>query len=130
MAAAKGLRNMPSVERFIVRYPGTIETTGAKASPGLPIWVGVQHFFNLFLMIFIIRSGVQILSDHPRLVLDAAQHARQGLVPRPEAGSERSVVDREAGLHQPAAARSACPGSGTPSASPAGGTSGPTPSGC
>jgi methionine sulfoxide reductase catalytic subunit len=27
----------------------------------------VQHFFNLFLLIFIIRSGLQILSDHPRL---------------------------------------------------------------
>ena len=67
VAAAKGLRNMPSVERFIVRYPGTIETASARANPGLPIWVGVQHFFNLFLMIFIIRSGVQILSDHPRL---------------------------------------------------------------
>jgi sulfoxide reductase catalytic subunit YedY len=67
VAAAKGLRNIPSVERFIVRYPGTVETANAKASPGLPIWVGVQHFFNLFLMIFIIRSGVQILSDHPRL---------------------------------------------------------------
>ncbi|MGI8415459.1 MAG: hypothetical protein ACR2P2_04495 [Nakamurella sp.] len=27
----------------------------------------MQHFFNLFLLIFIIRSGIQILSDHPRL---------------------------------------------------------------
>jgi hypothetical protein len=27
----------------------------------------VQHFLNLFLMIFILRSGLQILSDHPRL---------------------------------------------------------------
>ena len=27
----------------------------------------MQHFFNLFLLIFIIRAGVQILSDHPRL---------------------------------------------------------------
>ncbi len=67
VAAAKGLRNIPSVERFIARHPGTVETASAKASPGLPIWVGVQHFFNLFLLIFIIRSGVQILSDHPRL---------------------------------------------------------------
>jgi hypothetical protein len=41
--------------------------SSAVAHPGLPIWVGVQHFFNLFLLIFIIRSGVQILSDHPRL---------------------------------------------------------------
>ncbi len=67
VAAANGLRNMASVERFIARYPGTIDTASADADPGLPIFVGVQHFFNLFLLIFIIRSGVQILSDHPRL---------------------------------------------------------------
>jgi thiosulfate reductase cytochrome b subunit len=67
VAAAKGLRNMPSVERFIARHPGTVASAGARAHPGLPWWVGAQHFFNLFLMVFIIRSGVQILSDHPRL---------------------------------------------------------------
>jgi DMSO/TMAO reductase YedYZ molybdopterin-dependent catalytic subunit/thiosulfate reductase cytochrome b subunit len=67
VAAAKGLRNMPSVERFIVRYPGTVQSASDRTNAGLPVWVGVQHFFNLFLLIFIIRSGVQILSDHPRL---------------------------------------------------------------
>ncbi|HTL84822.1 MAG TPA: molybdopterin-dependent oxidoreductase [Acidimicrobiia bacterium] len=67
VATAKGLRNTPSVARFIDRYPGTVESAGARANAGLPIWVGVLHFFNLFLLIFIIRSGVQILSDHPRL---------------------------------------------------------------
>jgi sulfoxide reductase catalytic subunit YedY len=67
VAIAKGLRNMPSVQHFMVRYPGIIEPTSTDVNPGLPIWVGVQHFFNLFLMIFIIRSGLQILSDHPRL---------------------------------------------------------------
>jgi DMSO/TMAO reductase YedYZ molybdopterin-dependent catalytic subunit/thiosulfate reductase cytochrome b subunit len=67
VAAAKGLRGTPSVERFIARYPGTVESASARANAGLPIWVGVLHFFNLFLLIFIIRSGVQILSDHPRL---------------------------------------------------------------
>ncbi len=65
VAAAQGLRTLPPVERFIARYPGTVDS--ADASAGLPFWVGVQHFFNLFLLIFIIRSGVQILSDHPRL---------------------------------------------------------------
>ena len=67
VATAKVLRNMPSVSRFLARYPGTIDATHTPANPGLPIWVGVQHFFNLFLLIFIIRSGLQILSDHPRL---------------------------------------------------------------
>ena len=94
VAAAKGLRNMPSVERFIVRYPGTIETASATASPGLPVWVGIQHFFNLFLLIFIIRSGLQILSDHPRLYWTRTQHPWQGLVPHPEAGSWRAPAPR------------------------------------
>ncbi len=67
VAAAKGLRNAASVQRFIEHYPGTVESASAVRKPGLPTWVGLQHFFNLFLMIFIIRSGVQILSDHPRL---------------------------------------------------------------
>ena len=67
VAVAKGLRGIPSVERFIGRYPGTIDTASSAPGAGIPIWVGVQHFFNLFLMIFIIRSGLQILSDHPRL---------------------------------------------------------------
>jgi methionine sulfoxide reductase catalytic subunit len=67
VAAAQGLRTMPPVERFIARYPGIVESAYAQANPGFPAWVGVQHFLNLFLMIFIIRSGIQILSDHPRL---------------------------------------------------------------
>jgi len=67
VAGAKGLRDMPSVQRFIARYPGTILPASSLRNEGLPVWVDVQHFLNLFLMIFIIRSGIQILSDHPRL---------------------------------------------------------------
>ncbi len=67
VAAAQGLRHMPSVQRFIVRNPGTIITPEAAAHPGFSWWVGAQHFLNMFLMIFIIRSGAQILADHPRL---------------------------------------------------------------
>ncbi len=67
VAVAKGLRGDPSVQQFIRRYPGTAEPPHPEATTGFPAWVGWQHFFNLFLMVFIIRSGVQILSDHPRL---------------------------------------------------------------
>ena len=67
VAAGKGLRDMTSVQHFIGSYPGTVVSADAVRHPGLPVWVGVQHFFNLFLLIFIIRSGIQILSDHPRL---------------------------------------------------------------
>jgi thiosulfate reductase cytochrome b subunit len=67
VAVAKGLRGDPSVQRFIRQYPGTIEPSRPNAATGFPAWVRWQHFFNLFFMVFIIRSGVQILSDHPRL---------------------------------------------------------------
>jgi uncharacterized membrane protein len=62
VAVAQGLRTIPSVEDFIARYPGTIVSAEARENPGFPVWVGVQHFFNVFLMIFILRSGLQILS--------------------------------------------------------------------
>lgn len=66
VAVAKGLRQQPGVESFIESYPGMSELpTGTPV--GLPAWLGWQHFLNAFFMIFIIRSGVTILADHPRL---------------------------------------------------------------
>lgn len=32
-----------------------------------PLWMQVTHWINAVLMIFLIRSGIQILSDHPKL---------------------------------------------------------------
>ncbi|WP_369827754.1 molybdopterin-dependent oxidoreductase [Mycobacterium sp. 852002-10029_SCH5224772] len=65
VAVGKGLYNMPAVQTFIQRHPGTRASSGV--GPGIPAWVGWTHFFNLFMMTFIIRSGIQILCDHPRL---------------------------------------------------------------
>jgi len=48
VAAAKGLRATPSVERFIERYPGTVGTAGFAPNPGLPLWVGA-YFITVFL---------------------------------------------------------------------------------
>ena len=67
VAAVKGLRAAPGVQRFITEHPGTITTPRARVHAGLPLWVGVQHLFNLLLLVFILRSGLQILADHPRL---------------------------------------------------------------
>lgn len=66
VAVAKGIRGLPAVRDFVHRYPGQSELPG-NAPVGFPAWLGWQHFLNLFLMIFIIRSGVTILADHPRL---------------------------------------------------------------
>lgn len=64
VAIGKGLHNVPAVQDFIHRYPGS-DTRGVPA--GTPAWAGWTHFFNLFLMTYIIRTGIQILCDHPRL---------------------------------------------------------------
>jgi sulfoxide reductase catalytic subunit YedY len=67
VAVAKGLRNIPSVQHFVAQHPGATQPSPSDTTSGFPAWVRWQHFFNLFLLIFIIRSGIQILSDHPRL---------------------------------------------------------------
>ena len=67
VAVAKGLRGEPAVQRFISRYPGTLAPSHPQATTGFPVWARWQHFFNAFFLIFIIRAGIQILSDHPRL---------------------------------------------------------------
>lgn len=65
VAIGKGLHHMPAVQSFIERYPGV--DPHSSSAPGRPAWIGWTHFFNLFMMTFIIRSGIQILCDHPRL---------------------------------------------------------------
>jgi sulfoxide reductase catalytic subunit YedY len=65
IALAKELRALPAVATFIDQHPGSVAPPNRQR--GIPAWVGWQHFVNLFLLIFSIRSGVQIMTDHPRL---------------------------------------------------------------
>ena len=66
VALAQALRELPSVQDFLLRYPGVPRSAPAVRA-GFPAWLRVQHFLNLFFMTFIIRAGVQVLADHPRL---------------------------------------------------------------
>lgn len=66
IAVAKGLRDVPAVAQFMEAYPGTVAPNDAEENAGFAAWVGWQHFFNMLLMIPIIRSGVTIIADHPR----------------------------------------------------------------
>ena len=52
---------------FVVRYPGTVWRGPAMEAQGFPWWLRWEHYFNLFVMVLIIRSGISILADHPRL---------------------------------------------------------------
>ncbi len=47
---------------FIQTYPGEYHLP-AGAPVGFPGWLGWQHFFNVFLMVLIIRSGLRIRNE-------------------------------------------------------------------
>jgi len=66
VAAAQASRELPAVQEFLVRYPG-VPPSAVTVPGGFPAWLRLLHFLNLFFMAFIIRAGVQILADHPRL---------------------------------------------------------------
>ena len=55
-----GLPHVPAVPQI---YPNNF------AGPhGFPVWVRYCHFFNFLFVMMLIRSGLSILMDHPRLV--------------------------------------------------------------
>ena len=57
--AVAGLPHIPAVPQI---YPNNF------AGPhGFPVWVRYCHFFNFFFVTMLIRSGLSILMDHPRL---------------------------------------------------------------
>ena len=66
IALAQSLRELPSVMAFIQSHPG-IAQSAPSVDSGFPWWLHLQHFLNMFFMLFIMRAGLQILADHPRL---------------------------------------------------------------
>ncbi|WP_395244030.1 cytochrome b/b6 domain-containing protein [Agromyces sp. MMS24-K17] len=58
---AKWLRTLPAVEAFVDAYPG--EAPLPEWAPvGIPGWVGWQHFFNAFLLVMLVRTGLILRS--------------------------------------------------------------------
>ncbi|WP_231587500.1 cytochrome b/b6 domain-containing protein [Corynebacterium comes] len=56
---ARWVMGLEAVEEFVARYPG--EYALPESAPvGIPAWLGWQHFFNMFFLFLIIRTGVQI----------------------------------------------------------------------
>lgn len=66
IAVAQSLRELQSVQAFIEAYRG-IAQAAPSVDSGFPWWLQLQHFLNMLFMMFIIRAGIQILADHPRL---------------------------------------------------------------
>jgi sulfoxide reductase catalytic subunit YedY len=48
--------------------PSPMSTAATAAEPfGFPLWLRLTHYVNFLFLILLIRSGLQILADHPRL---------------------------------------------------------------
>ncbi|WP_445168428.1 molybdopterin-dependent oxidoreductase [Mycolicibacterium sp. Dal123E01] len=71
IAVVREMAHYEWFHEFIARYPGTSTQYVQPVDSGFPWWLRWQHFFNQLFMMFIIRAGLQILADHPRLYLNA-----------------------------------------------------------
>ena len=56
---ARWVAGFEAVEGFLDRYPGEYHLPD-HAPVGVPGWLGWQHYFNFFLMVLVIRSGMLV----------------------------------------------------------------------
>nr|WP_121764785.1 hypothetical protein [Streptomyces chartreusis] len=105
VAVAQQLRTYSAVQDFIETYHGQGSFQPAVTS-GFLVWLRVTHFLNLLFILFIIRAGIQILADHPRLQFDAGQGvaapARPGAGGPDCPGVARTSLDGKGRCGQPA----------------------------
>ena len=61
------IAGLPSVPSNV--SPGRDPATGIH---GFPAWLCITHYINFLLLVLLVRSGLQILMDHPRLYWNVA----------------------------------------------------------
>ncbi|GAA1466007.1 cytochrome b/b6 domain-containing protein [Microbacterium thalassium] len=62
VVAVQWLLSLEFMQEFLADYPGEYHLP-ESAPVGFPAWLGWQHFFNVFLMVLIIRSGLTIRTE-------------------------------------------------------------------
>jgi len=60
--AVRWLLSLEPMQEWLATYPGEYHLPEG-APVGFPAWLGWQHFFNVFLMVLIIRSGLQVRTE-------------------------------------------------------------------
>ncbi|AUI53183.1 hypothetical protein AC20117_04715 [Arthrobacter crystallopoietes] len=59
---SRWLRSMEPVQEFIATYDGHASQPDS-APVGLPAWLGWQHFLNMFFIVLIVRTGLQVRTE-------------------------------------------------------------------
>ena len=59
---ARWLRTLEGCQQFIASYDGHASQPGS-APEGIPSWLGWQHFLNMFFIVLIIRTGLQVRTE-------------------------------------------------------------------
>ncbi|WP_341955510.1 cytochrome b/b6 domain-containing protein [Microbacterium sp. LWH13-1.2] len=62
VAFVRALLSFPFMQDFLAAFPGEY-TPAIAVEPGFAPWVNWAHFFNVFLMVLIIRSGLRIRNE-------------------------------------------------------------------
>ena len=62
---ASWLYQQPAVQSFMAAYPGVPRNSAVQ--PGYSLLVRITHLLVFFYLLFLVRSGINILLDHPRL---------------------------------------------------------------
>lgn len=77
--AVRWLISLDGMQDFLATYPGEYHLPEG-APVGFPAWLGWQHFFNVFLMVLIIRSGLTIRTEKRPSVFWAPRNNPKGKV--------------------------------------------------
>lgn len=62
---ASWLYQLPAVQSFMAAYPGVPLHSAVR--PGYSLPMRITHLLTFFYLLFLVRSGINILLDHPRL---------------------------------------------------------------
>ena len=79
IALVRAFLSLPFMQDFLAAFPGEYEPA-VHVAPGFPAWVGWQHFFNVFLMTLIIRSGTQVRHEKRPTVFWTPRRNQKGKI--------------------------------------------------
>lgn len=71
--------SLPFMQDFLVTYPGEYHPA-VEVEPGFAPWANWAHFFNMFLMVLIIRSGLRVRSEKRPTVFWAPRGDSKGKI--------------------------------------------------